>query len=98
MSALMPVLTHTQDAAPIQTIHLGQGTSVSQTYEESQVQGSFKIASKGGSEGDEVGLCGAVAVHGHWEARAYETQDFFLFTDSPEDKETVLEGLGIAVQ
>jgi hypothetical protein len=58
------VLIPRQDAAPIQTIHLGQGTSVSQTYEESQVQGSFKIASKGGQDGDEVGPDGAVPVLG----------------------------------
>jgi hypothetical protein len=34
-------------------IELGAGSSVSQTYEESQVQGSFKVASHGPS-GEEV--------------------------------------------
>jgi hypothetical protein len=66
-----------QDASPIQTIPLGAGTTVSQTYEESQVQESFKVSSRAadGSGGE----------------------DFFLFTDSSEDKEALLEALGVAL-
>ncbi|ORY25057.1 hypothetical protein BCR39DRAFT_545188 [Naematelia encephala] len=62
------------DEKPIQIIHLGAASSVSQTYEESQIQGSFKVVSSG-PNGEE---------------------EFFLFTDSPEDKDAVLEGLAMA--
>jgi len=37
--------TDQQDEKPIQTIHLGHGISIEHTYEESQVQGSWKIVS-----------------------------------------------------
>ena len=37
--------TDQQDEKPIQTIHLSHGVSIEHTYEESQVQGSWKIVS-----------------------------------------------------
>ncbi|WWD22553.1 hypothetical protein CI109_107046 [Kwoniella shandongensis] len=64
------------DAKPIQTIYFGSKSSVSETYEESQVKDSFKVISDG-PKGEE---------------------EFFLFTDSAEDKETVLQGLRMCLQ
>ncbi|ORX34835.1 hypothetical protein BD324DRAFT_635239 [Kockovaella imperatae] len=61
------------DPAPIQTIHLGNDAKVSHTYEESQVQESFKITAGDG-------------------------EPYFLFTDGHEDRETVLEGLALAME
>jgi hypothetical protein len=50
-----------QDENPIQTIHLGPGASLVHTYEESQVQGSWKIVSSS-AHGSEVSR---VAVDKH---------------------------------
>lgn len=36
-----------QDIKPIQVIYLGTGSGISHTYEESQVQDSFKVTSQG---------------------------------------------------
>jgi hypothetical protein len=39
------LITDDQDEKPIQTINLGHGVSIEHTYEESQIQGSWKIVS-----------------------------------------------------
>jgi len=46
------IQANNQDAKPIQVVPLGSNTRVSQKYEESQVQGSFKVIDQAG----EVGL------------------------------------------
>jgi hypothetical protein len=40
-----------QDEKPIQVVPLGQNAKVSQRYEESQVQGSFKVIDQSGEVG-----------------------------------------------
>jgi hypothetical protein len=65
-----------QDPKPITTISLGPGSRTEVTYEESQVQDSFKLVSTRAGAGEDT---------------------YYLFTDSNEDRETVLEGLAIAI-
>jgi hypothetical protein len=90
------------DKTPLQTASL-VGAIVSQTYEESQVRASWKLGSGTGQVSDRLG--------GNEEAfslrRAIDVsivplltpkQEFFMFADSPEDKDTILEGLTIAIE
>lgn len=83
------------DKTPLQTASL-VGAIVSQTYEESQVRGSWKLRSGTGQVSDRPG-------GGSEEALCYSPmltakQEFFMFADSPEDKDTILEGLMIAIE
>ncbi|WVR03560.1 hypothetical protein IAU60_000552 [Kwoniella sp. DSM 27419] len=59
------------DAKPIQVIQIGQGSSLTDRYDEAQVKDSFRVIA----------------------AESAGQEEFFLFTDSGEDKETVMEGL-----
>ena len=77
--------TDWQDAKAMTTIPL-HGAKVSQVYEESQVQDSFKIS----SGGEDVS-----AALGRRRKNA-NLRQFFLFADSHEDKDTVLAALHIA--
>lgn len=92
-----------QDEKPIQTIPLGPNTRVEHTYEESQVQGSWKITSDGPS-GQEVSSLPPFRPRLIWCVSVCVLllimplfQEFFVFADSPEEKETILEGLQMSI-
>lgn len=69
----VPIVGRTdgQDSKPIQTVSLGSAVHISHTYEESQMQGSFKVRDQSGEE-------------------------WYMFTDGSEEKETVLAAFAIA--
>lgn len=72
------------EARPITVAPLGSSAKVSHTYEESQVQGSWKLRAGSGEVGYGV-------------ATEADEQEYFMFADSAEDKETILHALGAAI-
>jgi len=66
------------------------GALVSETYEDSQVKGSWRLRDGKG----EVSYMSAVASASR---TRLTLQDLLMFADTKEDKDMILEGLGIAI-
>lgn len=82
---------------PLTVAPLGRGAVVSHTYEESQVRGSWKLRSGSGEVSGTVDMrSGRLGGTGRALADFF-LQEYFMFADSAEDKDAILEGLTIAI-